>query len=205
MVEDIQPQSYSGLSKEQKIGFVLLLVFGILAIGLGVLQIRNTMYSKFALNNKVPYTIKDEVNTTDALRFRDTDKDGLNDFDEMYVYGTSRYLADTDSDGTNDNEEVTRGTDPNCAAGKNCAGDITLTTIAATSTTPVQLEGLGMEAPLETASEDLTILLNDPVKVRELLKGAGVSDDVLKKVSDADLMKMVIEIMNPAGAATPTQ
>ena len=118
---DIEQPEETGLSKEQKIGFILLLAFAIFAIGLGIMQIRNTMYSRFALNDKVPFHLKDQVNTVDALRFRDTDKDSLTDFDELYVYGTSPYLADTDSDGILDGEEIKRGINPNCAEGQDCS------------------------------------------------------------------------------------
>lgn len=202
MVEEFQPKIESSLKKEQKIGFVLLLIFAILAIGLGFLQIRNTMYGKFALNSRVSPIIKDEINTVDVLRFRDTDRDGITDFDELYIYGSSPYLIDTDSDGLKDNEEITRGTDPNCAEGKNCAADITLTTASASSTSNSLLNNLSVSAPTEPAPEDLSVLLNDPAKVRELLKGAGVDEAVLKKVSDADLMKMVADIMNPTNASS---
>lgn len=203
MVDEVQPQMETILKKEQKIGFVLLLIFAILAVGLGALQIRNNMYGKFALNSRVSPTIKEEVNTADALRFRDTDKDTISDFDEMYVYGTSAYLADTDSDGLKDNEEIARGTDPNCAEGKNCAADITLTTVAsASSTSQMLLNNLSVSAPAEAAPEDLSALLNDPEKVRALLKNAGVDETILKKISNADLMKMVTDIMKPANVSS---
>ncbi|HLD60610.1 MAG TPA: hypothetical protein VJA27_00545, partial [Patescibacteria group bacterium] len=114
--------SFSALRKEQKIGFFLLLIFALLTVGLGALQIRNTMYAPFALNNKVPSILKDEVNNIEALSFRDTDFDELNDFDELYVYNTSPYLPDTDSDGIRDKKELEGGTNPLCAEGKDCGG-----------------------------------------------------------------------------------
>ncbi len=51
--------------------------------------------------------------------FRDTDKDGLSDADELEIYGTSPYLQDTDSDGINDKTELEAGTNPACL-GENC-------------------------------------------------------------------------------------
>ena len=109
-----EEQGREGLSKEQKIGVILLSIFSVFAIGLGILQIRNTMYAPFALNKKIPPLVRDDINTEEALMYRDTDKDGLNDFDESYVYLTSRYLADTDSDGLSDKAEVYKRTDPLC-------------------------------------------------------------------------------------------
>lgn len=44
--------------------------------------------------------------TDDQLRARDTDKDGLSDFDELRVHKTNPLSADTDGDGLNDFDEV---------------------------------------------------------------------------------------------------
>lgn len=186
--EEVRP----GLQKGQKMGVILLSIFAILAIGLGVLQIRNTMYAPFALNNDVPYTTKEDINTNEALIYRDTDKDGLNDFDELYVYITSPYLADTDSDGIDDKTEVEKGTSPICAEGKDCSnpiftGESLPTTVAASSTNG--------SAPLPP-TEDLASILNNPAEVRKALLASGFDKAVLDQTSDQDLMKIVTEIIN---------
>ncbi len=43
---------------------------------------------------------------------KDTDRDGLSDYDERYIYGTSPYDQDSDNDGYSDYDEVKAGTDP---------------------------------------------------------------------------------------------
>lgn len=194
MVESGQPIE-SGLSKEQKIGFVLLLAFAFLAIGLGILQIRNNMYSHFALNNKIPNTLKEQVNTVDALRFRDTDRDGLNDFDELYVYATSPYIPDSDSDGILDGEEIKRGTNPMCAPGQDCS--LTPEASAVASANSSTLDS-ALALPAEQPALDLGKAIQDPAQVRQMLISAGVSKDVVNKVSDAELMQMIKEIMSPS-------
>ena len=105
---DEQPagEEKRGLTAEQKIGFVLLLIFAALGLTLGFLQIRNTMLAPFALNSNIPASIKDKINDVDSLRFRDTDSDGLSDYDEVYTYGTSVYLFDTFGYGKSDKQEV---------------------------------------------------------------------------------------------------
>jgi outer membrane protein OmpA-like peptidoglycan-associated protein len=52
----------------------------------------------------------------DELKARDSDGDGLSDYDEMYVLSTNPLNPDTDGDGLNDGAEVnTHKTDPNNA------------------------------------------------------------------------------------------
>ena len=55
-----------------------------------------------------------------ALQNKDTDTDGLSDYDELYTYNTSPYLQDTDVDGLADKTELSSGSDPLCASGQNC-------------------------------------------------------------------------------------
>ncbi|MBU1036941.1 CAP domain-containing protein [Patescibacteria group bacterium] len=42
----------------------------------------------------------------------DADKDGLNDYEEKYIYGTDPYNPDTDLDGMSDGKEVKKGRNP---------------------------------------------------------------------------------------------
>jgi outer membrane protein OmpA-like peptidoglycan-associated protein len=61
-----------------------------------------------------PLTLEYLMSLSDAeLMERDSDGDGLSDYDEIYVYSTNPLSPDTDEDGLNDYEEVmTYGTDP---------------------------------------------------------------------------------------------
>ena len=61
----------------------------------------------------------------EAMKKMDTDGDGLSDYLEQYVYGTSAYIEDSDSDGISDKNEVIVGQDPMCAQGTDCTLDIT--------------------------------------------------------------------------------
>ncbi len=182
-----------GLSREQKIGVILLSIFSVFAVGLGILQIRNTVYGPFALTKQVPTLVKDDINSNEALMYRDTDKDGLNDFDELYVYATSQYLADTDSDGIADKTEVDKGTNPICPEGQNCAeaginGDAMPNAVPFPSATST----LG---PPPT-SQDLNKILSDPGEIRKLLLSSGLDKQIVDQTSDENLMAMVKEILN---------
>ncbi|MFA5175467.1 MAG: hypothetical protein WC430_03585 [Patescibacteria group bacterium] len=184
----------NGLKKEQKIGIILLSFFAVFAIGLGVLQIRNTMYSPFALKKTAPPIDESLTNDMNALRFRDTDKDGLNDFDELYVYTTSPYLEDTDSDGIFDKQEIDSGTNPICAEGKECesaglASDALLTQ-SATNTSAFSAVAPETEKPM-----NINEALQDPKQLRQMLLDSGMNEQILNKISDKDLLKMIQEIM----------
>ncbi len=193
--EELGQSPKIGLTKEQKTGFVLLLVFAVLAVGLGVLQIRNSLYRPFALNNSVPPLVKDEINTADTLRYRDTDFDGLSDFDELYVYGTSPYLADTDSDGIPDGDEVKKGSDPNCAAGKTC---LSVSTNMTGTDRPASLASSSLDLQAPSAPTNLLEVINDPAQLRKFFIDNGVPEANLNKISDADLLKGVQEVVGKA-------
>lgn len=193
-----EEQGSEGLSKEQKIGVILLSVFSVFAIGLGILQIRNTMYAPFALNKKVSPLVKNEITSNEALMYRDTDKDGLNDFDELYVYATSPYLADTDSDSITDKAEVEKGTNPICPEGQNCAefglgGDAV----------PDNGGVLSASSTLGPAPSvpDLEALLQDPAQIRKMLIASGLDKKIVDATSDADLLQMVKEVLSATSSA----
>lgn len=187
--ENMQP----GISKEQKMGLFLLFVFAVLTVGLGVLQMRNTLYGPFALKDVAPDISADEVNSVEAQQLRDTDRDGLSDFDELYVYTTSIYLADTDSDGISDKQEVDEGKNPLCAEGTNC-GNVLGENVGASYNTSSTLKIVGTE-DLGEEPADINAILQDPEQVKKLLEQAGVDVEILNSISNEDLMVMVGEAM----------
>ncbi|MDO8626657.1 MAG: hypothetical protein Q7K39_04395 [Candidatus Magasanikbacteria bacterium] len=186
------------LTKEQKIGFSLLVVFAFLSVGLGLVQIRNTMYGPLALNNEPPVDLKNQVATIDALRYRDTDHDEINDFDELYVYGTSPYLFDTFSYGMSDREVLAKGL-PLCPKGQDCvapaASEQSLAVSDASSTAAALAAQLGEPPP------DLVAILQDPKQLRGLLLSGGMDKATLDKINDDQLKLMGGQIL----AATSTR
>lgn len=121
-------KSFFELSREQQVVLVLLVVLGVGGLALG--------FQSFGTNIRRPfiaqlseYAQAGRFLTEDArerqqnqeLKKKDSDGDGLNDYDELNVFNTSPYLADTDSDGYNDQEEVFSDNDPNCPQGEDCS------------------------------------------------------------------------------------
>lgn len=189
--------SRARFSKEQKIGLGLLLVFSVMSIGLGALQIRNRLYKPFALNSNVPGGLKEEINTIEALRYRDTDFDELNDFDETYVHGTSVYLADSDSDGLSDKSEVMQGTNPLCAKNKDCEAE---ELSASEFTGQIASSSYGVDEQYLPA--DITKSLQDPAYIRKLLAQNGLSKQLLDTMSDKQIIAMVNQVLQTTVTTT---
>lgn len=210
-MENNRPQFIS-LSPEQKIGFVLLLVFGILTIALGFLQMRNTIYNPFAVRFTDDSDSQIFADEKTHLQQIDTDNDGLSDYDEMEFYKTSLYLPDTDSDGLSDKFEIDNGKDPLCAEGNICEVQITPEeNIQSESpilegTNPIDiLNQVGQAAETGTDSlgnVDLNSVLNSPEALRQLLLKSGkITEEQLSKIDDATLLDLVknIDLSNTAG------
>ena len=72
-------------------------------------------------------------------RKADTDRDGLSDGDEVYIYFTDPTLDDTDGDGNLDGDEIINGTDPLVANALDSDGDgLSDTEEAALGTNPAK-------------------------------------------------------------------
>ena len=115
------------LSKKEKwtLGILCFLGVGILVFGFSNISAKLKV-PLFPMGEDSENVVQAELNLTenygsvDELKTKDSDNDGLPDYDELYFYGTSPYLEDTDSDGYTDDIEIEQGQDPNCPQGKKC-------------------------------------------------------------------------------------
>lgn len=188
------------LSKGQKVGFILLLIFGISMVFLGFMQMRNTIRDPFR-SKAIGTKVNSEAASTLSLQDEDTDRDGLNNFDELQVYGTSPYLPDTDSDGISDSEEIKKGTDPNCPEGTNCGAE----------TTGTAVDVKALQPSLLVPGQDLTKLFDtllsgtaDVGLLRSQLQQSGVKKEVLDGINDEQLLSLYQEtIGQQLGTSTP--
>lgn len=195
--------SPSRFSREQKAGFIFLLVFAILTVGLGGLQMRNTIYGPFAIRpagTSGPLFLDEDA----KLQQIDTDQDGINDYEELNFYETSAYLPDTDSDGIRDKDELDQGTDPLCPEGQTCAGADAVLTVSSTIDANLPIEAPN---PLDTLAngtllkpEELETLANEPSALRELLVSTGqFTAKDLEQIDDVTLKKLAEEIISAQG------
>jgi len=189
-------------SKSERAALVILPIFGVLVLIIGLTRFRGAIIKPFNAPY-VPFQTEEEkaMQAMADLRGKDTDKDGLSDYDELYVYHTSPYLADSDSDSYNDKQEIDSGNDPNCPKGRDCSqpsesGGISTSDINAL---------LGSTASSSPAGADSSGTVNlapsSIAEVRAQLQNAGVPADVLSKISDTDLFQMYEETLAEMAAS----
>ncbi len=158
-------------------GWKIIIIIAIAAVGWGSVNLVKTIKSPFQLeiddSNKI--VVESELDKLAELRRKDTDRDGLSDYDELYIYKTSPYLEDSDSDGFLDKTEIETGNDPNCPAGQNCLFD----------------EGIGVDEGLGVANIGQTDL--SPAEIRALLIEQGVDPNIINAVDDQTLTRLYQE------------
>lgn len=144
------------------------------------------------------------LNDIETLRGKDTDQDSLNDYEELYLYRTSPYLADTDGDTYSDYLEIKKGTDPLCAEGKVCGTDETTFDLAQKRQLLQQLSGAG--TTMENWQQSLENLKFEEIPVgvlRQALLESGMPQEQLDALSDDDLFTLYQKAQQELTAASP--
>jgi len=216
---------------KQKFFLLLISLLGGAALVFGAREVfKNfyTPYPKIAGKNSQPINSELEnfyqnYSAIIALQNKDTDADGLSDYDELYIYNTSPYLSDTDADGLDDKAELAGGSDPLCASGQNCelaisknSGDEVLKNLTGSLDVSLNpeiykensdLQFLDQAIPdtavansgdLGTTSDlELTLenILSSPESLRKFLLTNGMKQEDLDKLSDQELLLAVEEAM----------
>ncbi len=157
--------------------------------------LRQRLYNPFiveipgALQKQLDVEAGDNKQVTIAeLKEKDTDQDGLTDYQELYQYQTSIFLEDTDSDGYSDYEEVTQGEQPLCPRGENC-------NVLSLITPSTKLSEVVGEV---VANPDLTILEATLNEFRQFLLANNVSPEDIDSLSDNDLL-VILSALNEVG------
>ena len=188
----------SSWSDEHRLALSVVAGASVVMLAFGFLSIAKAVKSPFAPKGAGQFKTlsEQEAEAREALKVKDTDADTLTDYDEIYIYHTSAYLADSDSDGASDGAEVKGGGNPNCPSGKECG------TSAEFVAPPSRITPADLTLGRSDAFADVSSILDpsvltafDPVKLRSLLKSAGVPEDQLAKVSDEDLKALYEEAL----------
>lgn len=180
--QEITQTPQVGLDRNRKIAVLVLVTLAFFMI---ITWSRNLDYK---LND--PFTYKgtdtgtstsEEGDSVAALRAKDTDGDGLSDWDELNVYNTSPYLEDSDSDGFSDFEEIMNGTDPNCAEGADCGKENAILSETA--------EGLDVEVSDFNFNSTSILSAEEISAVRESFLEAGYSKSEIDSMSDQEIFE----------------
>lgn len=210
------------LNSAQKAGFISLLIFALLTVSFSFLHLRNTVYGRFIVRPQATAMNLGTYDEAARLQQIDTDKDTLSDYDELYMYSTSPYLADSDSDNRSDAIEIKEGTDPLCAEGKSCgetefaSGTGSTSTIAspllnsASGADEILLDSqLGGSGGGAIDPEAVAALLKNPAQLRQLILNTGkISEEDLSRIDDSTLTQMAQEMLKdyqPTETATSSQ
>ncbi len=214
------------LGKEQKVGLIFVILSGVGAVILGSVYVWNHLASPFIITYNGPkLLVGDDATQTAILKEKaaDTDLDGLSDYDEKSVYGTSPYLSDSDSDGIDDKSEVTAGTDPLCKTGAKCDSVVAdpeayvpdtsagtfLDEVEQPVAVPVPPSGVGGDSTLSPnaasgslTAADIESLKGLPVdQVRALLISSGADSAKINAMSDAEVQTAYVDLLS---SLTPT-
>lgn len=207
------------LSSHQRFGLAMFFAIGIATFVFGAIRLNKIIHLPFvkhgvAGSHKTAEDIERE--RIAELQNADTDKDGLSDYDELYVFRTSPFLEDSDSDGVSDGNEVAAETDPNCPAGQTCRQvSLNPTNEENTSATASRSGQIGSQASTTNNEKTLEVLVEffgdveslTPEKLAsELQKMSGdrmrlffvklgIPEDAIRNTSDENLRSLLSETL----------
>ncbi|MDO8463172.1 MAG: hypothetical protein Q7S96_02790 [bacterium] len=172
-----------------------LVLFGVVAVILGVTQLRTAINRAVADVPTTPSaTAADDEETArrTALAAADTDGDGLADLDELERTITSPYLADSDSDGRTDKEEIDAGENPNCPIGKTCVAPLndTAAPLVAEEVAPPAPVGDATPADAFDLRRAMDQLPRDPASIRQTFREAGIPAAQLEQLTDTQILEL---------------
>lgn len=185
------------LPKEQKAVFSLVIAAGCLALLLGSFYLVRHIAKPFFIEYTGEfYFTEDQEEMMEMMeqQVKDTDGDGLSDYDELYVHGSSPYLKDTDGDGYNDMTEVEAGTDIDCAAGETCYEDQYAAETELFEDIVPSDSQVDQEVSLADLQDIVTGMTAD--EIRDLLIASGADSEAVAVLTDDELKELMAEVLS---------
>jgi len=195
--------AFGELDRSRKIAVIFLAFFSIFLFGAWGFTTKNRINNP--LNPKISTKLSLENNQEEEnIDNKDSDGDGLTDWEEENLYNTSPYLEDTDSDGVLDNLEIEKGTDPTCREGDDCVNDV----LQKDEQAKIEMDefinkkievGISTNTKTDVINEEsLSKALkgnSDVATLRKMLLDAGMDEDILNSISDEDLLNSYQEVL----------
>lgn len=189
----------AGVTRSQKIAVASLAFFAVLVVSLWAWQLSHRISTSLPYNQEYVAPIEAGEPAADDLN-KDTDSDGIPDYQELNLYKTSPYLNDSDSDGFTDKEEIDSNNDPNCPTGQTCSAPVT-DPAAKIETEPSAIEPqTDLPTLPDSAAADFESV-TDAAGLRAALLKNGISQAILDQVSDEDLMTTFADVLAEQGSA----
>lgn len=201
MEEQTSPARVLKTQTQVRVGLVVVVFLAAASIVLGAIQISRTIKAPFLpkSNSQALSELPDEEQRKEEMKKIDTDKDGLSDYDETYIYNTSPFIEDSDSDGTPDKTEVLSGEDPNCPKGRTCIAPQIATSTPETNNFNQESQ------PSSTAIGELLEAARTPgagAELRKQLEASGLPKATLDSLSDDELQKLYTETLREVVATS---
>lgn len=222
-----------------KLILTVLVLFSVGSVAIGALQIKSFLDKPFFSDRLVEEKgkirgplglldyIKEQRQTNEAItkmQQRDTDGDGLNDYDEVYVYKTNPYTQFTNGGDKTDKQLVESGEWKNTCIGSNCNTNSEVTPTTVTNTNSIAPDtGISANTSANTnqstgTSTDLSsqILAGDqfdqltavqktelrnyfqnisPADLRLMLVSQGFEQAKIDALSDADIQQTLNSLL----------
>lgn len=194
------------LTSHQKLSLGIFVVVGSAGLLLLPFLLMREISLPFQRTGAVTFKTAEEAEreAADALRRRDDDGDGLNNYDEQFVFRTSPYIADSDSDGIDDGTEVAQDSDPNCPKGKTCRqASLSANGAGPNGGTQPGTTGTGSTGPSTASPQPDAERINAAITARfgnpTQLTPEGISASI-ERMSNTDLRSFLGELGIPAAA-----
>ena len=201
---DESQKTGQSLGKNQKIAVAVLGVLAVAVVITWMAQFKKSINGPFSYNpteTTKSTTTCEGPECQESLKTKDTDGDGLTDWDELNIYETSPYLEDSDSDGIFDKEEINSGADPNCPAGRDCSALANISSESSEEASSAELDlnlgstGEELTSDQEKILQDILGGQSDGSALREMLLESGMDQETLNQISDEDLLASYKEVL----------
>lgn len=181
-VDDGRTLAWSEVSTKEKIVTALIIFLAFVGVFAGYYVLSTNLTRPFVERLANNDLTNDNQN---GLAETDSDRDGLTDYEEVFVYKTSPYLEDSDSDGFKDKEEIDKGFDPNCA-GESCNTGLSSGT-GSTSSVPKFID-----------VNNLTNISPDEIDVKQLRQSIismGGNEEYINGLSDDEIISLYYQAL----------